>query len=128
ADLPVVLDHAVRIDAEAGLVSGCRLETGPDVHAGRVEPREERLLVPVRAVDEVGGGLEELLVHRLHALLVERAGVGAVLLAPLAESRISTRSLHGGRRAAKHAARAKSQLELGTLRVVGVLRLVLGVA
>src|SRR4030095_9873236 len=127
ADLPVVLDHAVGIDAEPGLALGRGLETGPDVHAGGVEPHEERLLVPACAVDEVARSLKELLVCSLHALLVEGAGVGAVLLAPLAESRIFAWRLDGRRRAPEHAARAEAQLELCALRVVRVLRLVLGV-
>ena len=53
ADLAVMLHHAVRIDAEAGLALRLRLEARPDVHAARVEPDEERLLVPAGAVDEV---------------------------------------------------------------------------
>src|ERR1700730_1903453 len=113
ADLPVVLDHAVRIDAETGLALGRGLETGPDVHAGRAEPHEKRLIVPGPAVDEVSGGLEELLVRRLHALFVERAGVRAALLAPLAESRVLAGSGGGGRRASAHATRADAQPEVG---------------
>ena len=45
ADLAVMLHHAVGIDAEPGLSLRLRLEPGPDVHAGRIEPGEERLLV-----------------------------------------------------------------------------------
>ena len=44
ADLPVVLDHAVGIGAQAGLALRLRLEMGEDVHPGRIEPDEERLL------------------------------------------------------------------------------------
>ena len=69
ADVAVVLDHAVGIDAEAGLALGLLLEMGPDVHPAGVEPHEERLAVAVGAVDEVERGGEEFLVHGLHALL-----------------------------------------------------------
>ena len=105
ADLPVMLHHAVRIDAEPGLALRLRLEPGPDVHAARIEPDEERLLVAVGAVDEVDRGLEEFLVDRLHALLGERPGVLAFLLAPRAEARIVARRVGRGRDAL-HARRA----------------------
>ena len=97
--LPVMLHHAVGIDAEPGLALGRGLEAGPDVHAGRIEPDEERLLVPVCAVDEVERGLEEFLVDRLHALLGERPGILAFLLAPWAEARVVTGRVGGGREA-----------------------------
>src|SRR5207253_2779362 len=44
ADVAVMLDHPVGIDAEAGLALAFRLQAGPDVHAGRVPPQEERLV------------------------------------------------------------------------------------
>ena len=69
ADHAVELGHAVRVDAQAGLALRFRLEERVDVHAGRVEPAEERLAGLVLPVDEVERGAEELLVHRLHALL-----------------------------------------------------------
>ena len=97
------------------------------MHAARIEPGKERLLVPIRAVDEVEGGFKKLLVDRLHALLGERSGIGAALLAPLAETRILAWRLGDGRRAAQHAARTEAQPELGALRVVRVLGLVLRV-
>ena len=127
ADLGVVLHHTVRIKAEFGLPLRLGLKPGPDVHTGRIEPGEERLLVAVRAVDEVKRGAEKFLVHCLHAFLGEWAGIGAALLAPLAETRILARRIGNGRRAAKDAARTETQLELSILRIVGVLGLVLGV-
>ena len=75
ADMPVMLDHAVGMNALAGLADALRLEMGEDMHAGRVEPDEERLVRPVLAVDEVLGRREELLVDGFHALGVERPGV-----------------------------------------------------
>src|SRR5262245_29689991 len=47
ADVAVVLDHTVRINAEAGLALRFRLEARPDVHAGGVPPEEERLVLPL---------------------------------------------------------------------------------
>ena len=41
----VVLDHAVRIDAQPGLAFGFLLQVGEDVHPCRVPPAEERLVV-----------------------------------------------------------------------------------
>ena len=46
-----------------------------DVHAGRIPPHEERLAVLVRLVDEAERRRGDFLVHRLHALLGQRAGV-----------------------------------------------------
>ena len=70
---------------------------------------------------------EELLVHRFHALARERAGVLDGLLADAAEARILGRIVAVGRLALQHAARAELGAELGVLRVVGVLRLLLGI-
>src|SRR5438874_4872611 len=122
-----MLDHAVRVEAETGLSLGLRLEAGPDVHPARVEPREERLLLLVRAVDEVERRLQKLLVHRLHALFGERAGDFAVLLAPFAKPRILPVRFGYGCGASEDAPRTNAQSELGILRVIGVLGLVLGV-
>ena len=74
-DLPVVLDHAVGIHAQAGLALGLLLQVRPDVHAGGVPPAEEGLVGLVLALDEVERARRDLLVHGLHALLGQRAGV-----------------------------------------------------
>src|SRR6202043_514384 len=108
-DLAVVLHHAVRIYAEPGLSLRLGLEPGPDMHAARIEPDEERLLVPVRTADEVDRGPEELLVDRLHALLGERAGVLAFLLAPRPEARVVARRVGRGRDALENAARPEAR-------------------
>src|SRR5437899_12670265 len=99
-----MLDHAVGIDAETGFPLRLGFETGPDMHAARIEPREERFLLLVRAVDEVERRLQKLLVHRLHAFLGQRAGVFAALLAPLAEPRIFPSGLGDRRRASEDSA------------------------
>ena len=81
ADLAVVLDHAVGIDAEAGHALGLGLQVGEDVHAGGVPPQEERLAVGLRLVHEgerLGG---DLLVDGLHPLAGQRAGVLDLLAA-----------------------------------------------
>ena len=56
------------------------------MHAARIEPSKEWLLVPVGAVDEVERSIQKLLIDRLHSFLVERAGILAILLAPFAEA------------------------------------------
>ena len=71
--------------------------------------------------------LQELLVDRLHALLGERPGVLAFLLAPGAEARIVARRVGGGRDAFEDAARAELRLEIRALRIVRILGLLLGV-
>src|SRR4029453_13914796 len=100
---------------------------GPDVHAGGIEPDEERLAVADGAIDEVRRGLEKLLVDRLHALLGERPGVLASLLAPGAEAGIVARRVGGGRDTLQDAARTELCLEIRVLRIVGILGLLLGV-
>ena len=106
------------------------LQMGEDVHPGRIEPDEERLLVLVGAVDEVERSVEELPVHGLHPLLGDRASVLALLLAPRSEARVVAGGLGRGRHAFKHAARAEILGEvriLRRLRIVRVFGLFLGV-
>ncbi|MNQ93271.1 hypothetical protein D3C85_1087290 [compost metagenome] len=74
-NLAVVLDHTVRIQANAGLAIGFLAQVGPDMHAGAVEPDEERLVSLVCLVDEVPGGLDELVVDGFHTLAGQWAGV-----------------------------------------------------
>ena len=75
-------------------------------------------------VERPGG---DFLVHRLHALVGQRAGVLALLLADLAEARVDGRIVLVRRKAVQHAARAELRLEGRVLRVVHVLRFLLGV-
>ena len=125
----VVLDHAVDVLAVAVLVLAAvlGLDVRAQVHARAVPPAEERLaggVLPLHVVDGGGGGL---VVDRLHPLLGERAGVFDRLLADLAEARVVGRVVLVGRLALEHAARAPLGLERRVLRVVGQLRLFLGV-
>ena len=86
------------------------------MHAGGVPPDEERLAVALCALSmNVEARVEELLVHRLHALACQRAGVLDLLRAVRVGPGV------------QHAARAELLLELGVLRVVRVLRLLLRV-
>ena len=57
ADVPVVLDHPVRIDALASHALSFRGQAGVDMHARRVEPYEERLISRGGGVDEVERGV-----------------------------------------------------------------------
>jgi hypothetical protein len=115
ADVAVMLDHAVRIQPDARDAVGRRLEVGPDVHPGGVEPDEKRRVRLRRLVDEGGGVAQDLLVDRLHPLAVQRPGVlnqlGAVGIEPRVE----------------HAARAVLLPERRISRVVVALGLLLGI-
>src|SRR5512137_99860 len=62
-------------------------EVRDDVHARRVEPAEERLAVRLGLVDELQGEIADFVVHRFHALGIERAGVLDFLLADPAPAR-----------------------------------------
>ena len=126
-DLPVMLDHAVGIGAKPRHALRFGLEVGENMHPGRIEPDEERLLGVMRPVHEIERSAEEFLVRRLHALFRQGAGVLAFLLAPRPKARIVAGSLGVGRDAFHHAARAEARLEFRVLRIVRVLRLFLGV-
>src|ERR1700738_514667 len=83
----------------------------PDMHTGGIPPYEKWLLRLVSAIHEVQCPSGDLLIHRLHAFPGQRTGVLDL----------------AAREAVNHAARSKPLLELGILRIVGVLRLFLGV-
>ena len=130
ADGVVVLEHAVDILAVAVGVTAAMLsaDVGAQVHAGRVEPARRTAclpaLLPFHVVDGRGRGL---VVDRLHALLGERAGILDGLLADLAEARIDRGVVLVGRPAPEHAARPELRTVGGVLRIVGQLRLFLGI-
>ena len=129
ADSVVVLDHAVDIFAVpvcvAATVFGSDMR--PEVHARRVEPRKERLARFVLPLHEVDRGPRGFIIDRLHALLGERAGILDLLLADLAEARIDRRIVGVGRPSVKHAARPELLQVFRILRIIGQLRLLLGV-
>jgi hypothetical protein len=58
-----------------GLVAPTLGEPRPDVHARRVVPEEERLLLRVRTVDEIERAGEEIILNSLHPLSRQRAWI-----------------------------------------------------
>ena len=92
-----------------------------------IPPTEERLPGLHLLLDEGDGGIERFVVHRLHALLGQRACVLDLLLADLAEARIDGRVVGVGRPAVQHSARSELRAEGRILWIVLVLRLLLGV-
>ena len=129
ADVAVVLHHAVRVHAEAGLALGLGPQVRPHVHARGVEPDEPGLVCPGLLLDEPLGLLRDLGVEGLHALLGERTRVLAALLAPRAEALVVGLRAHlVGGVAVEDAPGAELLLEPGdVIRIVGILRLLLGV-
>ena len=129
ADDVVELGHAGFVDRPAILRIAHRLilrrEVGDDVHARRVEPEEERLAVGLGLVEELEGEVPDFVVHGLHPLGIERAGVFDLLLADLAPARHHGRIVDVGRPAVNHVARADLVQQL--LRIVGVRRVFHGV-
>src|SRR5205823_2094933 len=98
-------------------VLGFELEPGPDVHAARIEPGEERLFVATGAIDKIHGSCEEFLVDRFHALLGERTGVLAFLFAPSSEAGILAGRIGRGSYALHHSARTELRPEGWILRI-----------
>ena len=89
--------------------------------------KKNGLLALLLASMNSSGVGEDLVVDGLHALAGERAGVLDRLLADSAEARILGGVVAVGGPAVQHAARAELLPELRVLRVVGILRLLLGV-
>src|SRR6266699_330807 len=87
------------------------------MHAGGIEIAEPRRIGPVLAVDEVERSVEELLVHRLHARGVERAGVFDGLLADPAVGRINGWIVAIARLALENSARPELRAETLFLRI-----------
>ena len=115
-DLLVVGDHdvvvlALTVALAQVLLGGVRAE----VHGRRGPPHEERLVRGVGFVDEPQRMLGDLVVDGLHPLLRERASV---------DDGLATVAVG---LAVEHPARPVPLLELGVLRVVGVLGFLLGV-
>ena len=77
-----------------------------DVHAGRIEPAEERLVVRLGFVDELECEIANLVVDRLHPFWVKRAGVLDLLLADFAPARHFGCVIRVGRPRMNHVARA----------------------
>ncbi len=92
-----------------------------DVHAGRIQPHEERLAVSLGLVHEIDGKIADLVIHGLHALRIQGARVLDLLFADLAPARHHRGIVHVGRPAMHHVARADHVQKI--LRVVGVRRI-----
>ena len=96
ADDVVELRHAGFLDGPAILRRAHVLilfrEMRLHMHAGRVEPDEERLAVGLGLVRELEREVEDFVIHGLHPFRIERAGVLDLLLADLAPA-----WLHGRR-------------------------------
>ena len=129
ADVLVVVDHRVVIRRLplAGLAEAVLLRVREEVHVRRVQPHEPRLARFLLPLDEVDGRGDELVVAGLHALLGERARVLDLLLANLAPARLDGLVVLVGGPGMDHAARTEVLPEFRVLRVVGHLRLFLGI-
>ena len=132
ADLHVVFDQTAAIEIVLGGVGLCEVailvaKPGIHVHPTSVEPHEERLVRLLRALHEVQAGGHERLIHCLHPLLAELAGVLDSLFADLAEAGIDCRIVHLGGIAMQHATSAVFLKELRILWIVHLLELLLGV-
>src|ERR1700733_13987636 len=98
-----------------------------NVHPRRIEVAEPWRAGLLLTVDEVLGGGEKLLVDCFHALFVKRAGVLDRLLADAPEGGIDCRIVAVARLAFEDAAWTELRTESRVFRVVGILRLLLGV-
>ena len=125
ADVVVELRHAGFMDGPAVLGVAHRLvlrrQMRDDVHAGRVEPQEERLVVGLGLVEELERQVADLVVHGLHALRAQLARVLDLLLADLAPARIHGGVVDVGRPRVEHVARADLRPQiLRIVRMAGV--------
>src|SRR3984885_7063314 len=122
ADVVVELRHARFVDGPAILRVAQRLVFGrkvsDDVHARRIEPEEERLVVGLGLVDELQGKVADFIVHSFHPLGIERSRVFDLLLADLAPAWIHGGVVDIGRITVDHVARTDSVQQL--LRIAGM--------
>ena len=123
-DVVIELGHAGFFFRPAVLRVAHRLVLGrkmrDDMHARRIEPDEERLVVGLGLVHELEGKIADLVVHRFHPLRIERAGVLDPLLADLAPARHVRGIVPVGGPAMNHVARADDVQQV--LRIVGMRR------
>jgi hypothetical protein len=75
ADVHVVLHHPVGVLVLTRYAAQLLLHMRAEMHPGAAPPDEERLPGGDRVADEADGRIGRLIVHRLHALLGEGAGV-----------------------------------------------------
>ena len=91
-----------------------------DVHPGRVEPEEERLVTCPCAVEELECICEDLIIHRLHAFRTELPRILDLLFPDLAPARLHGGIVHVRRPGMDHVSRA--DLVPKVLWVVGMAR------
>src|SRR5262249_4993487 len=108
ADDVVKLRHTGFLDGPAILRRAHLLvfvrEMSDDVHAGWVEPKEERFTVVLRLLDEFHRVAENFVVNRLHALRTEFSCVFDLLLADLSPTWLNRGVIHVRRPTMDHVA------------------------
>ncbi|MET3930376.1 hypothetical protein ABIE51_002263 [Lysobacter sp. OAE881] len=128
-DVPVVVDHCVVVRrlVRAGLPDAFGLGVRDEMHVRGVEPHEERLAGLVLALDEIAGGLDELVVAGFHALARQRSSVLDLLPADLAPARVGRGIVLVARPAMDDTARTELLAIARVLRIAVHLRLFFGV-
>src|SRR5262249_16233450 len=123
--IAIEFDHAVRINAEAGLAFRCRFEMRPNVHPRWVEIAKPRRVGLAIAVDKIERGGEKLLVHCFPPLGLERARIFDGLLANPSILRINSRIIYLRRFRPEYTTRSELCAKPRVLRVIRILRLFL---
>src|SRR3954451_2916585 len=80
-DLLVMDDHAIAIRVLSALAEVLFRDMGPKMHSRRVIPQEERLLLFCLLLHPFESAVGNLFVDGFHALLGQRSGINAGLLA-----------------------------------------------
>src|SRR5882672_6537957 len=115
ADVVIHLLHAGLVDGPAVLGVAQLLvlvrQVRDDVHPGRIEPQEERLLVGHGLVDELERKVADLVVHGFHAFRAQFSLILDLLFADLAPARIDGRVVDVGRERMDHVPRADDVAE-----------------
>ena len=124
-DVVVELGHAGFMNGPAVLGVAQRFvlrrQMRDDVHAGRIEPQEERLVVGLGLVDELQREVADFVVHGFHPLGIKRAGILDPLFADLAPAWVHGGVVHVGRIRMEHVARTdRVQQLLRVTRVRGI--------
>src|SRR5271155_3007950 len=103
------------------------LGVGPEVHVGKINPAEKWRVSLVLPRDEVDGRGGEVVVAGLHSFCGQRSSVFDFLFAHPAPSRLHRGIILIAREAMQDSARPELCLKPGTLRIVGVLRILFAI-